>query len=100
MELRRGEKCSWTTAQQLGSSRTVQAVKYKTVVRWQMGLFSVWHSGRIISQILVPVDVDPEWSTLIGRDDVATPAPLCHKEQEKGMHAWGVFCAFRWFFMP
>ena len=43
-------------AQLLGSSRTGCGVKYKTVVRWQMGLFSVWHSGRIISQILVPVE--------------------------------------------
>ena len=36
------------------------AVNYKTVVRWQMGLFSVWHSGRIISQILVPLDAKCE----------------------------------------
>ena len=49
-------------AQLLGSSRTGPGVKYKTVVRWQMGLFSVWHSGRIISQILVPVDVECEYS--------------------------------------
>ena len=60
MELRRGEKCCWMTAQHLGSTRTVRAVKYKTVVRWQMGLFSVWHSGRIISQILVPLDAKCE----------------------------------------
>ena len=31
-------------------------VKYKTVVPWQMGLFSPWHSRRIISQVLVPVE--------------------------------------------
>ena len=31
-------------------------VKYKTVVLWQMGLFSAWHSTGIISQILVPVE--------------------------------------------
>ena len=45
------------------------AVKYKTVVRWQMGLFSVWHSGRIISQILVPVDQSGALS-LVGRVEI------------------------------
>ena len=43
-------------AQLLGSSRTGRGVKYKTVVLWQMGLFSIWHSTRIISQIFVPVE--------------------------------------------